>query len=555
MNILKSIFGIFRQGGLVNTLKEGRPLAGFVLSAGLISVLGGALYGFAMGVGLGMDTAIKDAVKVGLIAGIGIFLTIPIFWVTYRLMGRDERAGQVAAVPLTLMATVSIILIVTAPIVFMLSVLVGVSPEAVYIHVVIVDVALIVGLYLAGTLIYHSFAERRQLVVPNMVGFLMMGVILVVLLSFFAPFLVPSGTFSVGTDRLKDGLGIGVAQKVSNALAAARAADRISYRFQTTNDNGDLTRDYLISRVGLDYLIEILLHAVPLEPAPGGRHIWILDGNPYTDFDGGRVSAATYEELASYFIPALPEAAFTLPSNPDSYSWRAYERTGEYSATGTDSALRQAQVVLETATGRLSTLTLGSAQEGLHAEVRVREITPVALDRAGLEALLNQAIVLGSVDRSDAALQDYVQDETFFAVRYPRDWRVGAWSDARREVEFSNLCGEIVDCPTVTVSVFDLAERMGAAQYAEDLAQSLALQAEYREIRHRTAQIGQTQAGVVEYLFDRVVRGQVETVQHIQYVFVGRIYRYHLDFSARESQFEVHRGLFAEIASLFTFLR
>ncbi len=189
MNILKSIFGIFRQKGLVTSLKEGRPMTGFVLSAILISIIGGALYGFAMGVGIGTDTAIKDAVKVALTIAICITLTIPIFWVTYRLLGRDERMSQVASVPLTLMATVAIILIVTSPIVFMLSVLVGFSPEAIYIHVVIVDVAILIGLYLAGTLIYHSFADRKQIVIPNVIGFLMMGVVLVVLMSFFSPFL------------------------------------------------------------------------------------------------------------------------------------------------------------------------------------------------------------------------------------------------------------------------------------------------------------------------------------------------------------------------------
>jgi hypothetical protein len=70
MNVFSSLFGIFRQRGLVTALKEDRRLAGFVLAAGLLSILGGGLYGFAMGIGLGIDTAIKDAIKVALIAGL-----------------------------------------------------------------------------------------------------------------------------------------------------------------------------------------------------------------------------------------------------------------------------------------------------------------------------------------------------------------------------------------------------------------------------------------------------------------------------------------------------
>lgn len=554
MNILKSIFGIFRQKGLVTSLKEGRPMTGFVLSAILISIIGGALYGFAMGVGIGTDTAIKDAVKVALTIAICITLTIPIFWVTYRLLGRDERMSQVASVPLTLMATVAIILIVTSPIVFMLSVLVGFSPEAIYIHVVIVDVAILIGLYLAGTLIYHSFADRKQIVIPNVIGFLMMGVVLVVLMSFFSPFLAPSSTFSVGIDRLKDGLGIGVAVRVENALNAAQAADRVSYRFQTTNENGDLTRDYLVSRVGNDYLITIDLHAVPLEPAHSARKVWIIDGEFFTDFDQGRVSSAIYEELISVFDPALPEAAFSLPMEFSAYSWRAYERSGEYTATGTEPSLKQAVLVLETSTGRLLSLTIGSAEEGLHAEVRVREIVPVGLDRSGLEASLNQAIVLGSIDRTDAALQDYIQDETFFAVRFPRDWRAGSWNSARREVELTDLCGESTGCPTMSVTVFDLAEGKGVKQYAEDLRRSLALQPEYREIEDRIASMDEEQVGIVEYLFDRTVKGELETTHHIEYIFVGQLYRYHLDFSAPEDRFDAFSNLFDVISSLFTYL-
>ena len=555
MNILKSIFGIFRKGGLVTTIKENRPMAGFIVSSILITVLGGALYGFAMGVGVGIDTALRDTLKVALIAFIGLILTIPIFWVAYRLLGRDDRMSHVAAVPLTVMATVAIIMIVTAPIVFMLSVLAGFSPDAVYIHVVIIDVAIMVGLYLAGTLIFHSFAEKKQLVVPNVIGFLMMGVLLIVLISFFSPFLEPSSTFSVGTDRLKDGLGIGVAEKVNNALVAAKAADRVSYRFQTTNDNGDLTRDYLVSRVGNDYLMEIDLHAVPLEAVRSQRHIWVMDGGFFTDFDEGRVRQATFDELNSYINPALPDTAFELPVEVGAFSWRAYEQEGRYTATGTDQALQQALLVLETATGRLSSLTLGSAQEGLHAELRIREISPATLDRAGVEASLNKAIVVGSVDRSDASLQDYVQDETFFAVRYPRDWRAGPWSPTQRQIELSNLCGEGEACPVVTVSVFDLAEGKGARQYAEDLSRSLSLQPQYREITHRTTSIGGDQIGVVEYLHDRTVKGELETNYHIEYIFVGQIYHYHLDFSAPENRFEDNRGLFQEIASHFTYLK
>ncbi len=554
MNILSALFGIFRQRGLVTTIKEGRSLVGFALSGVVFSIIGGVLYGFAMGVGLGIDTAVKDAIKVGLMVALGLLFSIPIFWVAYRLLGREERLAQITAVPLTLVATVSIILAITVPIVFMLSVLAGFSPEAVYIHIVIVDLALLVGLYLAGALVYHSFSDHRRLIIPNVVGFLMLAVILVVLMSFLAPFLELRPTFSVGTDRLKDGLGIGVAEKANQALVAAASADRMSYRFQTTNDNGDLIRDYTVTRVGNDYLIQVHLHALPSETFRAEQRIWMLDGQHYTDFDGGRVIQAAYADLASFLDPALPPAAFTLPPEFAAASWHAFESGGRYTAAGTSQTLAQATLVLEAATGRLSGLTLGSAERGLHAEVRVSDILPAALDRAALEATLNQAIVVGSVDRSNASMQDYVQDETFFAVRYPRTWRAGTWVSAQRRVEFTTDCGASEGCPALAVSVYDLAEGKGPKQYAEELGRSLGLQPEYREIKVSTTTIGDQTVGVVEYLFDRTLKGEIETTHHIEYIFEGQLSRYHLDFSAPQNRFEANRSLFEEMAGLFTYL-
>ncbi len=556
MNIFSALFGIFRQRGLVLTLREGRPLGGFVLSAILLSIMGGVLYGFAMGIGLGPETAIKDAIKVGLIVALGLLFAFPIFWLAYRLLGREERLAQVAAVPLTFVATAAIVLGVTAPIAFMLSLLAGFSPEGVYIHIVIVDLALLVGLYLAGTLIYHSFtAERSKLIVPNVVGFLMLGVILVVLMLFFSPFLAPHPTFSVGTDLLNDRLGIGVGEKARQALDAVAVADHVTYGFQTTNQNGDLERDYTMTRVGEDYLVEVHLHAVPGEATQTNRRIWILDGEVFTDFADGRVISSDRVAVASFLNPALPPTVFRLPDDFASASWRGFESGGLFTAVGVTPSSAQATLVLDATTLRLSGLVLGSAERSLHAETRVKNVQQAVLDRAGVVASLNQAIVLGSVDRSDASLQDYVQEEALFVVRFPRTWHSGTWDATQRQVTFTSDCGATDGCPQLTVAVFDLAENKGAKEYAQDLGDSLSRQPEYREVKVSTTTIGDRAAGVVEYLFDRTVKGQIQTIYHIEYIFVGSRTRYHLDFSAPAERFEANRGLFEAMAGVFTYLR
>jgi len=554
MNIFSSLFGIFRQRGLVSLVREGQSLVGFSVSAILVSVIGGVLYGFAMGIGLGVETAIKDAIKVGLIVLLILLLSIPIFWLAFRLLGREESLGQVAAIPLTLVSSVSIILAITSPVVFLLSVLTGFSQEGVYIHIIIVDVAILVGLYLTGTLIYHAYTNPKRLIIPNVIGFLMMGVVMVILLSFLSPFLGLRSTFSVGTDRLKDGLGIGVPQKVNHALAAAASAEQVTYRFQTTNVNGDLERDYTITHLGNDNLVQIHLHAVPNETNRSKGHIWILDGEFFTDFDQSRVHQANPADLTSYLTPSLPPMVYTLPGEFGTSSWRAFEGNVEFTATGTAQGLAKAELILDADSGKLTSYTLGSTGQGPHAEVRVLNVEPAQLNRDELEASLNKAIVLGSVDQSDASMQDYVQEEEFFVLSYPRNWIARRWDADQMQMTFTINCGDDEGCPTLIVRTYDIAEGKDVQMYAEDLGDNLKLQPDYREIIISIARINEDQVGVVEYLFDQTVKGELKTTHHIEYIFEGQNSRYHLDFSAPQSQFESQRDLFEAMEGMFTYL-
>jgi hypothetical protein len=259
--------------------------------------------------------------------------------------------------------------------------------------------------------------------------------------------------------------------------------------------------------------------------------------------------------MASYLKAALPPAVFLLPADFNSASWRGYESGGTYTATGLAPSNAQAQVSLDAATLRLTGMLLGNPDRGLHAEVRVINVKPANLDRAGLLATLNQATVLGSVDRSDASLQDYSQAEAFFVVRFPRTWRSSNWDAGQRRITFINDCGAAEGCAQLTVSVFDLVKDKSAPEYSQDLVNSLSRQPEYREVTAGTATIGNRATGVVEYLFDRTVKGQILTTHHTEYIFAGSLMRYHLDFSAPMQGFEANRNLFEAMAGLFTYLQ
>ena len=95
--------------------------------------------------------------------------------------------GHVNAVPLTMLSTVTLILAISSPVVFLLSILVTASDSAIYIHIIIINLAILVGLYITGMLIYHTFKEHKRLVTPAIISIAMMGVILVVGMMFFSP--------------------------------------------------------------------------------------------------------------------------------------------------------------------------------------------------------------------------------------------------------------------------------------------------------------------------------------------------------------------------------
>jgi hypothetical protein len=152
-------------------------------------------------------------------------------------------------------------------------------------------------------------------------------------------------------------------------------------------------------------------------------------------------------------------------------------------------------------------------------------------------------------------MQDYVQAEAFFVVRYPRTRRAETWDSEQRRVEFSTNCGADEGCPALVASLYDLEEGKGPQQYAKDLGRSLGMQAQYREVEVRTTVLSDETVGVVEYLSDHVVHGAVETVRHVEYIFEGQLGRYHLDFAAPSQQFEAHRALFEEMAGSFAYLK
>jgi hypothetical protein len=744
MNIFKALFGIFRKGGLVASIKKGESLRGFALAALLTAILGSALYGFAMGIGLGLETAIRDAIKIGLIAIMVLIFSVPVFWISFRLLGREESMGHVNAVPLTMLATVTLILAISSPVVFLLSVLIISSSSAIYIHIIIINLAILVGIYITGMLIYHTFKEYRRLVTPAIISFAMMGVILIVGMMFFTPFLQPSKSFSEGTDRLKDGLGIDVDVKANQSLSSAIQAESLTYNYVRTNENGDTIQDYQVTRVGDNYLIEVDTHSVAGEGEQHDAMVWYLDGQFYTNFKGGAVDFTDSQELTSYTNASTPDLIFVLGNEFESARWRGYQQGNVYSAVATTPNLELATLIMDK-DGRLSSMVIGSAEDAVHAEThitdivqaeltqaeledslnnailmgtfigvedkvkqnlatasagnqltyryqtaydnedliqdysvtrvgnsyhievhlhavpgetlredqniwiideiyyadfkdgvvyetnsedlssylagvlpdtalqlpsefsgavwqasqtsslydavgvsqngsqahlefdatsgrlseysisntqtvvpavtRVKNVSPINLDRTALENDLYQAIIVGEGSRSISSMATFVREDYYFFVRYPDTWRSNSWSSADLEIEFNQECAIDQDCADLKVSVLELVDDQTPSEAAEAFANNLRLQPEFKTIKVRKITMDGVEVSGVEYLFDEVESGKLISTKHIVYVFDGAFYRYHLDFNAPPADFSGLQDLFLEMVKLFTYFQ
>ncbi len=406
MNIFKALFGIFKKGGLVATIKKKESIKGFAISALLTAIMGSILYGFSMGIGNGLDTAIKDSIKVTLITLMVIIFSIPVFWISFRLLGREESMGHVNAVPLTMLSTVTLILAISSPVVFLLSVLVTSSSSAIYIHIIIINLAIFVGLYITGMLIYNTFKEHKRLVTPAIISISMMGVILVVGILFFSPFLRPNNSFSEGTDLLKDGIGIDVDTKAVNSLNSAAEAESLTYQYLRTNDNGDTIQDYYVTRVGKDFLIEVNIHTVLGEDEHHNSMIWVLDGETFTDFENNTVNYATDTEVLGYLTASSPQEIFVLPPEFESANWRGDRNNNSYTAIATTANLEKATMVMDK-NGRLSSFIIGSGEDSAHSKIEITNIVSANLTKEEIKKSLDEAIKKGSfigvqdqVDRS-----------------------------------------------------------------------------------------------------------------------------------------------------------
>jgi hypothetical protein len=146
---------------------------------------------------------IKDTIKVPLIFLLGLGISFPAFYMTCRLVGMKESMDQLAACFICFFLISSIVLAIAAPIVFFYGLSTRNTEQLYFIHIILIDVAVLLGVFVMGTALYHvADIEKSRLVLPVAMGVLFVVLAALVLALFFQPFLYASKTFCDGWVRL-----------------------------------------------------------------------------------------------------------------------------------------------------------------------------------------------------------------------------------------------------------------------------------------------------------------------------------------------------------------
>ncbi len=572
MNVFDAMFGIFGGRGLALYLSEGRSVSGFWVTGVVLMALAGAVYGIAMGIGIDSGTAAKDAAKVGAILLMAYFLSLPVFFLAYRLLGRKEDFAQIAAVALAGILASATVMAVVSPVIFLYGIASGGSTELLYVHVALIDVAALLGIFILGNLVYRAFPEDRQgLVVPNAVGVIMMALVAVVSISFFRPFLEPSATFSVGTDRLKDSLGIGVAGKVDTALELAANSNRIKYRYQLARAEQGIERDLTVVRIGDNYHLSVHRLVIPGQALVADRTLLMLEGKTFTDFSG-QMKEAPREEFSDFLEDSLPLKVFEHIEGVG-YRARVEDKDGKvyYTARGTKNNL-EVKVFLAPEDRSVHEVNIEARSPSGSSKLALAGVTSVLLPGDSLQSVV--ATEVASIQNtSDPRLKaswsaqaaaaflekpssedfPYINSSEYFSIGYPRGWGVGPWDPGRRNATFSE-CPES-DCVRLVVGVGGLERGKGIQELLNDLRDELRSDIGNRDVITRTESMRGRQIGAAEHSYDIAEGGNIQRIHKIQYLYIGRAAKYSVIGIAPVEKFDDYRAIFGRAAESFDYLR
>ncbi|MBI5555591.1 MAG: hypothetical protein HY920_07065 [Elusimicrobia bacterium] len=204
MNIIADVFGIFQGQGLAQKVKEKRKLEEFVFVAFVLICVFTALYGLAMGISVSLKVGLRDMVKIPLIFLFTLLISYPAYYIPLKIVGVKESNRQILVSIITMFFVAGLTLAIASPIIFFYGLAGDYLRQYYFIHIVIIDLALIGGLIIMSFLLNRAveIEDKSRLVIPVIIGTIFVGLALWVLILFWGPYFEEPECFSRGIQRL-----------------------------------------------------------------------------------------------------------------------------------------------------------------------------------------------------------------------------------------------------------------------------------------------------------------------------------------------------------------
>lgn len=205
MNIVKGLFYMGQDKGkiIADCIKRKRDAVLFIFSGTIVMAVCCGLYGYAMGIGASPLSAWRDALKVAMIFVISFLISLPPCLLIFKLANLRLQIRIVTVGLFSGFFMTSLVLGISAPFSFLYGLVWNTGGRIV--HIVLIDLAIIIGMYIMGTVFYHAVTEEKQaLVLPLVLTFLFMLLAVYLLIQFFSPYFTDTSYFCEGIKRLQE---------------------------------------------------------------------------------------------------------------------------------------------------------------------------------------------------------------------------------------------------------------------------------------------------------------------------------------------------------------
>lgn len=204
MSIVSDVFEIFQGKGLVQKIRDNARLDEFIVLGFVLIGAFSTLYGLVTGISVSIQVALHNMVKVPVIAFSTLLMSFPAYFISLKIAGIKENGRQILAIVLSLFFVSGLTLAIASPILFFYYLANSHVSQYYFIHVIIIDLALIGGLIIMSMTLNKAIVveDKSILVLPVIIGTIFVGLALWSTILFWGPFFEDTAYFSRGVQRI-----------------------------------------------------------------------------------------------------------------------------------------------------------------------------------------------------------------------------------------------------------------------------------------------------------------------------------------------------------------